>query len=367
MVDTSTYHLMALTRVPGLGGQRIKKLIRTFGSPEAVFEMPTEETARIVGVKPARALAAFENFELVDRELAFAERHRIRIVTFLDDAYPPLLRHIPDFPPVLFVRGAFDLGAARYLSVVGTRKITPYGREAVHALVEGLQGAHPVVVSGMAYGVDIEAHKAALKAGLPTVAVMGTAFTSIYPDAHRAYAEQIEAGGALISEFWSYEPTDKNFFVRRNRIVAGMSMATVVVESGIKGGAMLTARMAFDYNREVFAVPGRVTDTYSQGCLKLIEEGVARIYTSPSALAQWLDWDRTPPPAPETPVQTRLFTELSPQEQKIVDVLEQTGAEHLDIIAIETGMPVSEVSRLLMMMELNGVIESLPGKKFKLA
>jgi len=365
MVSSRTYYLMALTRIPQLGGRRIKKLLRHFRDPEVIFQLSYKELAEITGTKIAEEITGFSRWDLVDEEIAFAERNGVEILDFLDEKYPLPLLHIPDFPPVLFKKGNLDLRRNRYISIVGTRKITPYGKEFVKDFIRSLAPYTPVIVSGMAYGVDIEAHKQALENHLPTVAVMGTSFRHIYPGVHREYAEQITKQGALLSEFWSYEQTDKNFFVRRNRIIAGLSAATVVVESGLKGGAILTAQMAFDYNREVFAVPGRVTDTYSQGCNRLIRENVAQILTTPGDLIAALKWEAEE--IPPAPVQKKLFVELSPPEQKIVDFLTEVQSEHLDIIALETGMSVSKVSQLLMMMELNGVVQSLPGKKFKIA
>jgi len=364
-VSDRTYYLMALTRIPQLGGVRIKKLLQHYREPAEIFRAPFGELRSVAGESLAAKIRDFDQWHLIDEEIAFTQRHGIKILTFLDEDYPLRLLHIPDLPTILFQKGNLNLRDGRYLSVVGTRKITPYGRQATALLVEKLAPYRPVIVSGMAFGVDIEAHKAALHHNLPTVAVMGTSFLHIYPDSHREYASRITENGALLTEFWSYEKTDKNFFVRRNRIVAGMSAATVIVESGIKGGAMLTARMAFDYNREVFAVPGRITDTYSQGCLKLIRENVAQILTSPQDIVKTLHWDEQV--RPSRPVQKKIFTELNEPQQKIYDYLADGKTEHLDIIALETALPVSEASRHLMMMELNGLVQSLPGKKFKLA
>jgi len=364
-IDQAAYYLMALTRIKNLGSRRIIKLLQAFQRPRDIFEASEEELAAVVGSQIAKEIKNFDNWKLVDDEWEFARREELEILTFLDENYPYLLLHTPDFPVVLFKRGNFDFERGNYLSVVGTRKMTPYGKNMIARVIEALKPYRPVIVSGMAYGVDIEAHKQALENQLPTVAVMGTAFTSVYPVAHARYMREIEENGAVLTEFWSYEPTDKNFFVRRNRIVAGMSAGTWIVESAEKGGAMHTARMAFEYNREVFALPGRMDDTYSRGCNRLIRDQVAHILLSPADIPRILHWEEKD--VRPSPVQKQLFVELNPDEQKIYDYLSAVDNDHLDVIALETGMNISRAAQLLMMMELNGVVQSLPGKKFKLA
>ncbi len=364
MISQETYYLMALTRIKGLGSLRIKKLLQFYGDPKKIFDASFDELEKIIGRINARNIKNFDDFDLVDKEIKYTRKHGLDILSIFSENYPAKLLHIPDLPIILFKKGSYNFESPRHLSIVGTRKITPYGMKFTHQFVSDLSPYNPVIVSGLAFGIDIEAHKAALENGLLTVAVMGTSFQSIYPDVHAEYFGRITENGAVLSEFWSYEQTEKQFFVRRNRIVAGISEATVVVESGISGGALITAQLAFDYNRDVFAVPGRVTDTYSKGCHAIIKKQIAKILTGAEDIVTQMNWAlEEKPPAP---VQKKLFVDLNPDEEKIVHFLRENDAEHLDIIALETGMPVSKTSQLLMMLELNGVVQSIPGKKFKL-
>ncbi len=355
---------MALSQVPNLGPRRIRKLLQFFNTPSSVFKAQEKELTDVVGKSIARLIKSFDNFHVVDREMDFMQKHRLELLTFLDPTYPKNLLQIPDFPVLLFKKGEYEWNNSKYLSVVGTRKITPYGKKVVENLIGEIKKFNPVIVSGMAHGVDIEAHKNALKNGLKTIAVMGTSFKHIYPDSHLQYVEDIANQGCILSEYWSFEKTDPKFFVRRNRIVAGLSQATVVVESAQKGGALLTAELALEYNREVYAVPGRIDDTYSIGCNKLIATNVARLFISANQLAADLGWNETD--WISKPVQKKIFVNLSPDEQKIYDFLSEKEPQHLDDIALQCAMGVAKVSQILMMMELNGIVRGLPGKKFKL-
>ncbi len=367
MNNDFTYYLLALSRIKNLGSIRQKKLLQAFPDPPEIFKASLKDLSRIVGENIAREIKKSEPFETVDQELKFIEQEKIEIITIFDQNYPHLLKHIPDAPVFLFKKGAFDFNRKRYLSIVGTRKITTYGKAFTKEFTGDLKDFEPVIVSGMAYGVDIQAHKSALENDLITVAVMGTSFKQIYPSSHRKYYEQILEKGAVLSEYFSTDKPDRNYFLQRNRIIAGISQATVVVESGAKGGALVTAEMAFAYNRDVFALPGRVTDTYSKGCNMLINRNVAKILLSAAQLAQDLQWEKPQTREQAKPVQKQLFVNLSPEEQKIADILAQNGKIHLDELAIAAEMSVSKLSQHLLMLELNGVVKSLPGKYYELA
>ncbi len=360
------FHLMALTRVRNLGSINLKKLLRHFDGAASVFSASRKDLEKITGKALAREIKNFDQFHLVDEEISYAERNKIDIISIFDEEYPRKLAYIPDSPVVLFKKGSYKGKAQPHVSIVGTRMMTSYGKEQVKRLITEIKDYNPVVVSGLAYGIDAEAHRQALEQGLETVAVMGTSFTHIYPSANRKLAEKIMEQGAVYTEYWSYEKTDPAFFLRRNRIVAGMSDATVVMESGIKGGSLTTAEMAFSYNRDVFALPGRVTDVYSAGCNMLIGKNVAQILISGKQMAEVLNWKLPQKEKTEKKaVQTGLFPDLNPEEKKIYTFLNDKGPEHPDVIALELEMPVSRIARHLMMMELKGVIRSLPGKRFE--
>jgi DNA processing protein len=245
---------------------------------------------------------------------------------------------------------------------VGTRQITSNGTEFCKKFLEDLAPLNPIIVSGFAYGVDIVAHQLAMDHGLQTIGVLAHGLNQIYPKTHKKYMAKMEQNGGFLTEFWSSSNPDKENFVRRNRIVAGMSEATIVVESADKGGSLITANMANDYNREVFAVPGRITDKYSQGCNTLIKTQKAQLLTSAADLIYHLNWDLQ---TATKSVQKQLFVSLDPEEQKIYDYLLQSGKEVLDSIAIDCQMPTYKLSSLLLNMELKGVIRPLPGKLFE--
>ncbi len=362
------FFLMSLTRVKGLGSIKIKQLLRVFETAENVFKAQKKDLEKISGKIIASEIKNFNLFHLAEEEMNYTQRNNIGILSFLDADYPLKLKYVPDTPIILFSKGERNiLQAEQSLSMVGTRMMTSYGKKSVHKIIDGIKDYNPVIVSGMAYGVDTESHQKALDTGLKTIAVMGTSFTQIYPQANQKLADRIVENGVILTEYWSYEKTDPRFFVKRNRIVAGISDGTVVVESGIKGGSLTTAEMAFSYNREVFAVPGRIDDVYSMGCNELIRKNIAQALLEPRQIPETLRWKK-PEKEPETsprPVQTSVFKDLSAEEQSIYDFLSRQGPEHLDIIALSVQMPVSKTAQLLMMMELNGVVQSLPGKRFR--
>lgn len=248
------------------------------------------------------------------------------------------------------------------ISIVGTRQITSYGTEFCKKLIEDIAPLDPVIVSGFAYGVDIVAHQLAMDFNLQTIGVLAHGLNQTYPRTHKKYIAQMEENGGFMTEFWSSSNPDKEKFVRRNRIVAGMTEATIVIESADKGGSLITANMANDYNRDVFAVPGRVTDKYSQGCNNLIKTQKANVLTSAADLIYMLNWDLSEKPKA---VQKQLFVELEVNEQKIYDFLLKNGKELLDIIALQCDFPIYKISGILLNMELKGVIRPLPGKLFE--
>ena len=272
------------------------------------------------------------------------------------------MKHCIDGPLLLFSSGTINLKNRKIISIVGTRQITSYGTEFCRKLIEDLAPLDPIIVSGFAYGVDIVAHQLAMEHNLQTIGVVAHGLNQIYPKTHKKYVAKIEQNGGFMTEFWSSSNPDKENFVRRNRIVAGMSEATIVIESADRGGSLITANMANDYNRDVFAVPGRVTDKYSQGCNNLIKTQKANLLTIAADLVYILNCDIE---KESKPVQKQLFVSLDDDEQKVYDYLLKTGKELMDIIALRCDFPIYKISGMLLNMELKGVIRPLPGKLFE--
>jgi len=301
-----------------------------------------------------------------EAELKFIEDNDINVVFYLDENFPQRLLNCPDSPTTLYYKGDIDFNASRILSVVGTRNATEYGKENCDKIIKALasHAEKTVIVSGLAYGIDICAHKAALKYKLPTVAVVGHGFHLMYPAQHRKYAEEIIQQGGLISEFNSKSVIDPRHFVRRNRIIAGMADATLVVESARKGGSLITAEIANSYNRDVFAFPGRIGDVYSQGCNHLIKTNQAHLIESVSDLEYILGWENDL--SKKDAVQAKMFVELSPEEDLIVGLLSHEGNLGIDMLSIKSNLPMSRVSSLLLKMEFEGLVRALPGKIYAL-
>ena len=353
--------------IPKIGPVLTKRLIEYCGSVEEVFREKGRNLLKIprIGDKLASYITGNDVLEKAEKELEFITKNNIKPLFYLDDNYPERLRHCCDAPVIIFVRGNVNLNKQKVLSIVGTRNATEYGRYMCHSLVEGLaQNNHDVViVSGLAYGIDIHAHKSALKNNLETVAVLGHGLSTIYPSLHKGIAGKIAAQGALISEFMSYEGPEPNNFIRRNRIIAGLSDASVVIESAEKGGALITADIANSYNRDVFACPGRSGDRYSKGCNDLIKNNKAALIENYSDIEYFLGWQ---PESPyKAPAQKRMFIELNDDESRILNILAGSQELTIDQISLNCNMPVSKVSVLLLNLEFNGLVKCLPGKIYK--
>ncbi|WP_291286355.1 DNA-processing protein DprA [Flavobacterium sp.] len=364
MSDQDLFYVLALLKVEGVGDIMAKKLLNHFGSAEAVFKSKSGQMAVIDGVGSV-LLKNFKDksvFEKANSEMEFLKSNLVNVSFFKEESYPERLKHCIDSPVLIFSRGNINLKNKKIISIVGTRQITSYGTEFCRNLVEELAPLDPVIVSGFAYGVDIVAHQRAMDFNLQTIGVMAHGLNQIYPKSHRKYSAQIDENGGFVTEFWSTSNPDKENFVRRNRIVAGMAEATLVIESAEKGGSLITANLANDYNRDVFAVPGRATDKYSQGCNNLIKTQRANVLTSAADLIYMLNWNIETKPKP---VQKQLFINLEPEEQKVYDFLLKNGRELLDSIALQCDFPIYKISGLLLNMELKGVIRPLPGKLFE--
>ncbi|MEY2869305.1 MAG: hypothetical protein RIR01_1788 [Bacteroidota bacterium] len=364
MEASELFYTLALLKVEGVGDIMAKKLMNHCGSAEAVFKTKTQQLAAIdgVGTMLLKNLKDQSVFDKANKELEFIQNNSINVSYFQNDNYPDKLKHCVDAPVLLFTAGNIDLKNRKIISIVGTRQITSYGTEFCKKLIEDLTPLNPVIVSGFAYGVDIVAHQLAMENNLQTIGVLAHGLNQIYPKNHKKYMAKMEQNGGFMTEFWSSSNPDKENFVKRNRIVAGMAEATIVIESAERGGSLITANMANDYNRDVFAVPGRTTDKYSTGCNNLIKTQKANVLTSAADLVYMLNWDIKEEPKA---VQKQLFVSLDNDEQKIYDYLLKSGKELMDIIALECEFPIYRISALLLNMVLKGVIRPLPGKLFE--
>jgi DNA processing protein len=364
MSEQDLFYLLALLKVEGVGDIMAKKLLTHFGKAETVFTTKTNQIAAIDGVGSVllKNLKDKSIFEKASKELDFIKANDIKVSFYQDENYPERLKHCFDSPVLIFSAGNINLKNKRIISIVGTRQITSYGTDFCRKLIEDLAPLDPVIVSGFAYGVDIVAHQIAMENNLQTIGVLAHGLNQIYPKTHKKYVAKMEENGGFITEFWSSSNPDKENFVRRNRIVAGMTEATIVIESADKGGSLITANLANDYNRDVFAVPGRVTDKYSQGCNDLIKTQKASVLSSAADLIYMLNWDIE---KKVKSIQKSLFVDLEPDEQKVYDFLIKNGKELLDIIALQCDFPIFKISGILLNMELKGVIRPLPGKLFE--
>ncbi|MEW7289481.1 DNA-processing protein DprA [Aquimarina sp. 2304DJ70-9] len=357
--------LLTLKKVPNLGDNSIKKLIREVGSAEEVLKEKVSNLLKIdgIGTVKIKDLHNPEHRKAAENELRFIEENHIKYWAYDQPDYPEKLKHCIDSPVVLFSSGNIDLQHKKILSIVGTRQVTSYGVQFCEELIETLAPINPVIVSGFAYGVDITAQRAAVKHNLQTVGCLAHGLNQIYPKAHKKYVAQIEENGGFFTDFWSTDTFDRKNFLGRNRIIAGLSEATVVIESADKGGSLVTADIANSYNRDVFAVPGRAHDPLSKGCNMLIKTQRAHMLTSAADLIYMLNWELEEKEQPT--VQKKLFVELEGDEKKIYNFLNTNGKELLDVIALQCKIPTFKVASVLLNMELKGVIKPLPGKLFE--
>jgi len=365
MNDIELLHLLALLKVEGIGDVVAKKLLNHFPSSESIFKAKASQLSAIDGIGHVliKNLKNKSVFELAKAELLFIEENDIKVLFYKDENYPNRLKHCIDGPVLLFSSGNIDFNNRKIISIVGTREITTYGTEFCKKLIEDLAPLNPIIVSGFAYGVDIVAHKAAMDNNLQTIGVIAHGLNQVYPKVHKKYVGKMEENGGFLTEFWSTSNPDKENFVKRNRIVAGMSEATIVIESAEKGGSLITANLANDYNRDVFAVPGRTTDKFSQGCNNLIKTQRAHLLTSAADILYILNWELEA--KEEKVIQKQLFITLENDEQKLYDYLIKNGKQLLDVIALDCDLPVFKTASILLNMELKGVVRPLPGKLFE--
>jgi len=358
-------HAIALTMVPQIGCIQHRILLEQLGSARAVFHTPVSRLEKIPGIGPvrARAITTARDLRRAEKELRTMERLQIRAMLYHGDEYPKRLKNCPDPPPVLFYRGTSDLNTTRMIGVVGTRQETTYGRELIDAYIDGWRDAGLIVVSGLAYGVDHLTHLTCVKKHIETVGVLAHGLDKIYPSSHWQLAREMEACGGLLTEFVTGTQPDRQNFPRRNRIVAGICEAVLVVETDIKGGSMITAELANDYNREVFAIPGKIGDEKSQGCNYLIRENRARLTMHPHDVLQCLNWDLAP--VDRSP-DTNLLTVTDPDQQLLLSLFPGGEPMHIDQLMGLSGLPYSRFSAALIGLELDQKLIPLPGKRYQL-
>lgn len=367
MKNNELFYQLALTLVPNVGDARAKALVNHFGSAKAIFKAKLQDLERVEGTGPlsASSIKAFNDFSLVEQEMAFIEKYKIQTLFLTDPKYPQRLLQCYDSPAMLFYKGTADLNASKMVAIVGTRKCTDYGKDFTDKLVNALEQENAVIVSGLAYGIDAAAHKAALKYKLPTVGTVAHGLNKMYPAAHAELAkDMLKQGGGILTEFFSHTIADVHHFPLRNRIVAGMCDATIVIESEINGGSMITAKLADGYNRDVFALPGRTTDKKSSGCNYLVKHNKAMLLTEPDDLLEVMGWKKasTSKPSP----QRELFIELTPEEKSIVQLLQEKETVHIDEINLRSDFSSSITAATILNLELKHVVASLPGKLYKL-
>lgn len=363
-------NLIALQHIPGVGSITAKRLLENVGSATTLFEQRSELPSIVPQIQKTliKALDCPSAHQRAERELEFIDKHHITCIGYHDEAYPSRLRECDDAPTLLFYRGNTHLNPQRIVSIVGTRKCTDYGRDLCESFVRDLSALCPgtLIVSGLAYGIDICAHRAAIKYGLPTVGVLAHGLDRIYPSVHRNTAAQMVDCGGLLTEYTSHTEPERTNFLQRNRIVAGIADATIIVESAAKGGSLVTAHIANSYGRDCFTFPGRTTDTYSAGCHRLIRNNQAALITSAEDFVEAMMWDT---PRRDTPqaIQQTLFPTLNEEESRIVQVLNNfSDGATINTLVTETNLPVHRLSAALFELEMRDMVRPLAGSIYKL-
>jgi len=358
---------LALRFIPGIGDYLIRQLVSYCGSAEDVFKTPRGKLLKIPGVGEITANAILQGnvFQAAEKELIKAEKESVEIIFYTDKKYPTRLRNIPDPPPILYTKGNINFENAKVVAIVGTRKATSYGKERVEEIAEALVSHGALIASGLAYGIDIHAHKQAIKHGLPTIGVMGSGMDVIYPATHKETAEKMFELGGLVTENPFGTKPDAHNFPQRNRIIAGLCDALIVVEAAVKGGALITAEIANSYNKDVFAFPGGIGEPFSEGCNNLIKTNKAHLLTSVKDLEYIMNWDAASSSKKVRP--TFSLEAFDESEQVILKILiEKKAAALIDELSWKSTLPISQLASVLLGLEFKGVVKSLPGKQYTL-
>jgi DNA processing protein len=368
MADQLVYEV-ALGLSPGIGNQLTRILISYCGSAKQAWLTPPGKLERIPGVG-ATVINNLKNGKkaLIEAEniVARAEKEGVQLQFYTHPHYPNRLKQIADAPTLLYYKGNANLNHDKIISIVGTRQCTNYGREVTEQLVKDLGKHNALILSGLAYGIDVAAHRAAVQHNLPTIGVMANGLDTVYPAVHRKLAEKMQEHGGLLSENTFGTKPDAHFFPARNRIIAGMADATIIVEAAIKGGTLITADIANSYNKDVMAVPGPIHSPVSEGCNFLIKALKANIYTGIKDLEELLNWDLSNLNAGSRKSKMAKYVaeDFTADEFKIIKVLQETKEEQIDNISWKAQIPISQIATLLLTLEFKGVVKALPGKKF---
>lgn len=368
-MDQNRLALLALHFIPGLGDYLIRQVVSYCGSAEKVFATPKGKLLKIpgIGLVTANSILNGKTFEKAEQELRKAEKENVSISFFTDKNYPSRLKHLPDSPAVIYHKGNIDFENPKTVGVVGTRQATEYGKERVEQIIGELVPHQALIVSGLAYGIDIHAHKQALRNNLPTLGIMASGIDIIYPSVHKETAKKmLDTGGIATENSFGTKP-DAHNFPQRNRIIAGLCDALIVVEAAEKGGALITAEIANNYNKDVFAFPGSVGETYSSGCNNLIKTNKAHLITSVKDLEYIMNWSANTSKAKNIASTSLILAEYSEQEQTVLKILlEKKAAVMIDELSWKSSLPISQLASILLGLEFKSVIKSLPGKQYDL-
>lgn len=362
-MDNNQLYKIALTKIPGIGAVLAKNLISFCGGAEAVFRAKKSQLIKIPGIGDvnARAILDANALHQAERELKFIEQNDIAVIDHNDERYPSRLSHFNSSPYLLYMKGKGNLNSAKTVAIVGTRKPTPKGEANCKDIVNGLKPYGVTIISGLAYGIDIIAHKASLLHDIPTFGVMGNGFGKIYPSSHVRTAQNMMESGGLITEYGFETGPDRENFPARNRIIASMADVVVVVESAAKGGSMITAIFGNEYNKDVFAVPGKPQDDQSAGCNYLIKTQQAHLCENATDIAETMRWDADTDTVSQ---QKTIFQQLEPKEQQLIDLIKSKEYPGIDLLAYESHIPQSQLTSILLNLEFKGCIRALPGKRY---
>jgi DNA processing protein len=358
---------IALTKIPHIGCVHARTLIETFGDATSIFKSKISSLEKIEGIGTVRAASIknFNSFNECEKEIKFTSQHQIQILFHTDKNYPRRLQHCHDAPILLYYKGNADVNATRILAIVGTRTNTTYGKDSCESILQELQKHDITTISGLAYGIDTIAHQTSLQLQLPTIAVLAHGLDRIYPYSNKKLAQQMIENGGLITSFGMGTIPDKQNFPSRNRITAGMADGLVIIETGRKGGSLITAEIAHSYNREIFAIPGRINDTKSAGCLELIKSQKALLISSAADIVDNLGWT-TEKKSLQKNQQMKLFQELDAMQKHILGQFETEQILHMEQILMRTGLSGSSIASALLSLEMLDLIESIPGKRFRI-
>lgn len=368
-MDAEKKALLSLTLIPHIGSKNIKNLISYAGSAYKASNLPLSKLLKIPGIghKGAHSIKSGSLSEQADSIIEQAKNSNTYLTSYLDKSYPYRLKQIPDAPPIIFSRGIWPISSEKpTLAIIGTRNATENGKKLTNEIIESLKPLNPIILSGLAYGIDITAHKAALRNNLSTYAVLGSGIDRIYPSVHKQIAKEMESSGGIITEQIFGTKPDAFNFPARNRIIAGMADLVVVVEAAKKGGALITAELANSYDREVAAFPGRIGDEYSEGCNKLIKHNKAHLIESAEDILSLMNWEMEN----QAKIKQKVidFTSLDKNELAVIHALLQNNKElSLDILSIKSQISLNQLAGVLLSLELQGIIQTLPGKRYQLA